>query len=182
MPTVSDWYSHSHVFLDAFGCVTWLISMCDMTHSYVGHDSFVRGLTGILMHVCVVTHLCVSVTRSHVCVVAYSYVWHESCSMCDKCVAVCCSVLWLIRMCDMSHVLCVTAVCCSVLQCVVAYSYVWHESCSMCDSSVLQCVAVCCGLFVCVTWIMFYGWHDLFIRGTWLMYMWDMTHAYVYSV
>jgi len=30
------------VWHDSFICVTWLIHMCDMTHSYVWHDSFIR--------------------------------------------------------------------------------------------------------------------------------------------
>jgi len=27
--------SYTHVWHDSFICVTWLIHMCDMTHSYV---------------------------------------------------------------------------------------------------------------------------------------------------
>jgi len=34
--------SHSYVWHDSFICVTWFIHMCDMTHSYVWHDSFIR--------------------------------------------------------------------------------------------------------------------------------------------
>jgi len=30
---------HSYVWPDSFICVTWLIHMCDMTHSYAWHDS-----------------------------------------------------------------------------------------------------------------------------------------------
>ena len=33
--------THSYVWHDSFICVTWLIHMCDMTHSYVCHDSFI---------------------------------------------------------------------------------------------------------------------------------------------
>jgi len=33
--------THSYVWHDSFICVTWLIHMCDMTHSYVWHDSFI---------------------------------------------------------------------------------------------------------------------------------------------
>jgi len=32
--------THSYVWHDSFICVTWLIHMCDMTHSYVWHDSW----------------------------------------------------------------------------------------------------------------------------------------------
>jgi len=33
--------THSYVWHDSFICVTWLIHMCDMTHSYVWHASFI---------------------------------------------------------------------------------------------------------------------------------------------
>ena len=33
--------THSYVWHDSFICVTWLIHMCDMTHSYVWHNSFI---------------------------------------------------------------------------------------------------------------------------------------------
>jgi len=33
--------THSYVWHDSFIRVTWLIHMCDMTHSYVWHDSFI---------------------------------------------------------------------------------------------------------------------------------------------
>jgi len=42
---------------DSFMCVTWLIHLCDMTHSYVRYDSFVCVAWPI--HLCVVTHLIV---------------------------------------------------------------------------------------------------------------------------
>ena len=49
-------------FVDgSFICVTWLIHMCDMTHSYVWHDSFI--CVTWLVHMCDMTH---------------SYVWHAS--------------------------------------------------------------------------------------------------------
>ena len=42
--------THSYVWHDSFVCVTWHIRMCDMTHSYVWHDS----LTCVtwLIHMC----------------------------------------------------------------------------------------------------------------------------------
>ena len=33
--------TQSYVWHDSFICVTWRIHMCDMTHSYVWHDSFI---------------------------------------------------------------------------------------------------------------------------------------------
>ena len=50
----------SHIY-DSFICVTWLIQMCAMTHSYVWHDSFI--CVTWLIHMCDMTH---------------SYVWHDS--------------------------------------------------------------------------------------------------------
>jgi len=45
----------------SFICVTWLIHMCDMTHSYVWHDSFI----------CVTCLI-------HMCDMPHSHVWHAS--------------------------------------------------------------------------------------------------------
>jgi len=74
--------THSHVWHHSFICVTWLIHMCDMTHSYVWHVPFI--CVTWLMHACDMTH---------------SYVWHDS-FMC---------VTWLIHMCNTTH------------------PYVWHS-------------------------------------------------------
>jgi len=57
-------------------CVTWLIRVCDMTHSCVWHDSFICVTS--LIHMCDMTH---------------SYVWHDSFIR----------VTWLIYMCDTTH-------------------------------------------------------------------------------
>ena len=137
------------VWRDSFACVTWLIHVCDVTHSYVWRDSFVR--VTWLIHMCDVTH-------SYVCDVSHSYVWCDSfiCAtclihMCDVthsyvwrdsfiCVRVKWSVPWKVledgsqtRNQDLPHVwrdsfVCVT---CRIHTCDrtdVTYSYVWHES------------------------------------------------------
>jgi len=52
--------THSYVWRDSFICVTWLIHMCDVTHSYVWRDSFI--CVTWLIHICDVTH---------------SYVWRD---------------------------------------------------------------------------------------------------------
>jgi len=109
--------------------VTWLISMCDMTRSYLWDDSssgddFVAGLLAYVRHdssVCDMTRLHVwhdSIVRASC---THSYVWCDSficvirriclCDMthlfvwCDSIIY----VAWLIHMCDMTH------------------SYVWHN-------------------------------------------------------
>jgi len=71
-------------------CVTGLVRMCDMTHSYLWHGSFICDMTHSyswhdsfirvtwLIHTCDMTHL---------------YAWHD-CFIC---------VTWLIHMCDVTH-------------------------------------------------------------------------------
>ena len=63
--------THSHVWHDWFTCVTWLIHICDMTHSYVWHDAF-TWVTWLI----------------HMCDMKHSYIWHNS---------------WLIHVSDMTH-------------------------------------------------------------------------------
>ena len=59
--------------------VTWLIHKCDMTHSYVWHDSIWQGISHSWM--------------SHTCDMTHSCMWHES--------FIC--VTWLIHMRDVTH-------------------------------------------------------------------------------
>ena len=84
--------THLYVWHDSFICVTWFIHMCDMTHSYVWHDAL------RMWHD---SFICVT-WLIHMCDMTHSYVWHDS--------FIC--VTRLIHMCDMTH------------------SYVWHDSSS----------------------------------------------------
>jgi len=132
--------THSHVWHDSSTCVTWLIHMCDMTHSHVWHDSL--SCVTWLIVMCEMTH---------------SHVWHDSFTF----------VTWLIHMCDMTH------------------SHVWHDSLScvtwlmhMCDMTHPH---------VWVTWLIHmcdmthcHVWHDSFTCVTWLIHMCDMTHPHVW--
>ena len=68
--------THSYVWHDSFLYVTWLIFMCDMTRSYVWHDSFLCEPWLIPM-----------------CDMTRSYMWHDS-FLC---------AIWLVPMCDMTH-------------------------------------------------------------------------------
>jgi len=77
--------THSYVCHDSFICVPWLIHMCDTTHSYVWHDSFicVTYLVWCASFICMTCHMCTT---------------ENAPSASGK------SVVWLIHMCDMTHV------------------------------------------------------------------------------
>jgi len=94
-----------HPHPQASVCVTWLIHMCGVTHSYVWHDSFI--CVTWLINMCHMTH---------------SHVWHNS--------FIC--VTWLIHMCDMipSHVWHDPFTCMTwpIHMCDMAHSFVWHDS------------------------------------------------------
>jgi len=153
--------THSYVWHDSFRCVTWLIHMCDMTHSHVTR----------LTHMCDMTH---------------SYVWHDS--------FIC--VTWLIRGCDItyewvtSHMKWVMSqiwmtharLTLSAIErlplihmCDTTHSYVWHNSfisnvtpCAMTHS----CVKTAPLIHMCDTthsthshvWHGSHVWHDSFIN------------------
>jgi len=69
-----------------FICVSWLIHMCVVTHSYVCHDSFI--CVSWLIHMCVITHSyvcgdsCVCVSWRNVMV---WFVTKHHCVICDIC-------------------------------------------------------------------------------------------------
>jgi len=78
--------THPHVW-HVFICVTWPIHMCEMTHSYVWHDS-----CG-----CLVSHT-ICRTPSMLCLIpmcdmTHSYIRHDSFMR----------VTWLVQMSDMTH-------------------------------------------------------------------------------
>jgi len=102
--------THSCVWHDSLIWVTWLIHMCDMTHSYVWHDSFI-GVTG----------------RIHMCDMTHSYLFHDS-SMC---------VAWRLHMCDITH----------------SYSKKDPFTCVawlIRTHDILQCIAVCGSVLQCI--------------------------------
>jgi len=74
----------------AIASVTWLIHMCDMTQSYVWHDSFT--CVTWLIHICDMTHHMCDMTHSHVC--------QDWCNLRRDSFIY---VTWLIYMCDMAH-------------------------------------------------------------------------------
>ena len=115
--------THLYVWHDSFMCVTWLIDICDMTHSYVWHDSFI--CVTWLTHMCDMTHSYVWHV-AFLCDMAYSYVWHDS--------FIC--VTWLIHMCDMKnhmHIVAQGVLCVSMCDMTYAVTniYVWHDLCKL---------------------------------------------------
>ena len=67
--------THSYVWRDSFICVPWLIHTCDMSYSHMWHDSFIC-VPWLLIHMCDMTH---------------SHAWHVSFTC----------VTWLVHMCAM---------------------------------------------------------------------------------
>jgi len=154
-------------------CVTWLIHTCgqggqgsrlnsdpcwDMTHAYVWYGTFT----------CVIWHI-------HMCDMTHPYVWHVSFIYAARVVDWIQIPVetWLVHMCDMTHsyvwhdsFICATW---RIHMCNMTHSYVWHDS------------------FICATWRIHmcdmshsYVWHDAFICVTWRIHMCDMTHSYVW--
>jgi len=73
--------THSYVGHDSFICGTWLIRMWDMTHSYVGHDSWHAPWSEQAPQM----HELLS-DMTHTCLWHYSFI----------------CVTWLLHMCDMT--------------------------------------------------------------------------------
>ena len=79
------WFNLSLSFSVSFVCVTWLIRVCDMTHSCAWHESFVcvTWLIGVcdMTHSCVwhdacVRHIiCVCIIVYYICVCVYIYIY-----------------------------------------------------------------------------------------------------------
>jgi len=202
-PPIS-WHAHVCMWNHSCVCVPWRIHRCDMTRSYVWHDSFLRvtwlvyvfGVTHYVWHDSFMTWLadsfiCVTwlIHDSFICV---TWLIHDS----FICVTwlihvsfICVTWLihdsfmcdmthsWLIYMCDMNHD--------------VTRSTAWAPRQSHC---MLRCVyyvtrlCVCRDLFICVTWLIpprttIWGlvWHDSFVCVTWLITICDMTYSYVWN-
>ena len=103
-------------------CVTWLIHMCEMNHSYARMRLRLRG--GVAPCVWWKSFMCVT-WLIHMCDMTHSHVWPDS--------FIC--VTWLIHMCDMPHphvwhdsFICVTRF---ISMYPMTHSYVWHDSLSL---------------------------------------------------
>jgi len=139
---------YSHVWHDPFICISLLIGVCDVTHSwvhmrdtcktqlYVRHDLFT------CVHMCGKTPSVYVTWLIHVHDITHSYVWHDS-LLC---------VTWLIRICGMA--------CLSV----------WHGACIPVTWPIHGCdMTHSCVRFdssMCVTWLVI-----LHINNSLLMHM-----------
>jgi len=155
--------THSYVWYDSFIRVTWLIHMCDMTHSYVWHDSF------ICMTVIFLAWLI------PVCDKTRSYMWHDS--------FIC--LTWLVvdpvrkrggfqsYVCHCPFIrVTVIFVAWLIHTCDMTHLYVWHDS-----------VMRVTWLIICVTWLTIYvTWLmvDPPRKGLDVIYTCDITHLYVW--
>ena len=133
--------SHSHVWHNSVVRATWLIHMCDTTHSYVRHDSVYRRI-----HICDVTYAfewhdsTVRVTWFHMCVMTHSYVWNDlfihatwfihtsdmfDCHVCNDSFIY---VTWLHHICAIAHLYVCHNSFILVTRFKSATSLVWHDS------------------------------------------------------
>jgi len=155
------------VWHDSFICVTWLIHMCDMTHSYVWHDSFI----------CVT---CVT-WLIHVCKTRLIQMW----CVC-ACVRVCAGVCMCVCMCMCA---CAHGFMCMCV-CIYEYVYVrvcmytwilhmWDMTlCHMCCYVLVGSLGGACGcvwVYMNMCMYMYVCIHESFICGTWLIRTCDTT-------
>jgi len=178
--------THSYVWHDSFICVTWLIHMCDMTQSYVWTD----------LSICVTWLI-------QTCGMTYLYVWHVWYHW-----LIC--VTWLNLRFDMTHPYAGLNASCDmaslVNMCDVTSPNVWHDvftcvarlirMCDMCDMGWLRSVGSIKLKVSFVEYRLFYRSllqkrpiilsilitvatpYDLRICMTWLNLKFDMKHRY----
>jgi len=125
--------------------------MCDMTHTYVLHDSSIY--VTWLAQTCVrASSLCVT-WLIHMCDMTHSYVWHDSFVLHDLFIF----VTWFTQACARASFVCVTWL---IHMCHLTHTYVFHD------------------LFMHVTWLTQTCARASFVRVTWLIHMCDMTHTH----
>ena len=136
------------VWHDPFTCVTWLVHMCDMPHSYVS-DALFKYVT-CHIHVGWLVQIC---DMSHLCGMACSHVWHVSFMWDSLCTSADMTHSWLIRDSFVTYSWLIPVATRGYLMlqvrvCGMTHSYMWHAS------------------FPCVIWLVGMCWHDAFM--TWL--------------
>ena len=152
--------THPYVWHDSFICVTWLIHMFDMTQLYVWHDSFI--CVTWLIYMCDMTNSYVNALTTYCNTLQHSPSHGEQdyrvnstapCMWYDSFIC----LIWLIHMCDMTNSYDMT------------HLYVWHDSfICQCTANILQHSAT-----LCITWV-------TGLPGTYIVphLARDMTHSY----
>jgi len=174
---LDSWY-------DSFMCAVWLIHMCDMTHSYVWHDSFIWDTTHV-------GH------DSSVRDLTYSYVSHYLLQMTvealERVMSSARSATQLQHHCNSGrrHARLQSAVAAGAAEgrlCGMTRSCVWRDS-FMCVAWLIhscrtRLVHMWPGAFVYVAWRIHvcdmaysYIWHGSFMYVTWLIHICDMALA-----
>jgi len=176
--------TNSYVWHNSCIHMTWVMYTCDMTHANVWHDSFIR--VTCLIHMCDMTHPYVS-WLMHMCYMTHLYVWHDSFKCMEQLISchVFICVTWLIS----CHVFtCVTWLIQMLASptnltrfihmCKITHSYVWHDS------------FWCMTDFTCVSWLVSFERtkEQLCVpfsfknhaRATWLIDFCETTHLYVW--
>jgi len=149
--------------LQSIWSVTWIIHMCEITHSFVWHDSFTwakrlihsfahkRGAAVYVMCDIHCSYVSNVAGLLNMCDISLSYVWHD--------LFIC--VTWLFYTCDMTP------------------SEVWHDSIKCVTWRIHSC-GVKGGLqrIYRVTWLL-NRWQVSFKCVTWLLRMYDVTHPFL---
>ena len=194
--------AHPYVWHDSFTCVTCLIHMCDMSHSYVRlihlgtllpqtspyndtrnplllqypsvwHDSFICVTWRIHMYDSFWHHYH---TRDPL-LLQYPSVWHDSFTC----------ATWRIHVCDMTHSHVwhdpITCVKWPIHMCDMIDSHVWHDSficLTLFDTTIPLVTPFCCSAHL-RDMTHSHVWQDASTRVTWLIHACEMTHSHVWN-
>jgi len=117
----------SHLWHEYLICVTCLIHICDMTHSYLWIDQCMTWCTQTQLHY----HSWMHTTHLHTRRTTHLYFWHDSFIL----------VTWLTHICDMTH-----ADTSKLAQLSAHDSSAPVSACSVCDPSGYSCTSGACVL------------------------------------
>jgi len=177
--------THSQVWRDSFVCVTWLIRKCDVTHSYVCHDSFILLASSLRRRRCSWGLLRWLDPRSLQHTATHSSRWRIGAR---RRVLLCAVVFFsrnLVHLCVALLHMCVdplhmcVAFCADVLGLfAVGWDCLWMRF-GVTDPTGRRrwCHR---GLFGVTTPGATYVWHDWCVCVTWLIHTFDMTHSNVW--